>query len=71
MLPLSNAAHQIVDAFFTTKPQGSGVGLPISKSIIESQGSRIWANGNGRMWRDVHFTLSVVSAETNRPVGAE
>ena len=32
-MPLSNAAHQIVDAFFATKPQGSGVGLPtVSRS---------------------------------------
>jgi signal transduction histidine kinase len=50
-LPLGKA-DQIFDAFFTTKPQGSGMGLAISKSIVESNGGQIWANG-----ATFHFTL--------------
>jgi PAS domain S-box-containing protein len=57
-LPLGKA-DQIFDAFFTTKPQGSGMGLAISKSIVESQGGRIWANGDGGRGATFHFTLPV------------
>jgi signal transduction histidine kinase len=68
-LPLGKA-DQIFDAFFTTKPQGSGMGLAISKSIVESQGGRIWANGDGGRGATFHFTLPATPAETNPPVDA-
>jgi signal transduction histidine kinase len=68
-LPLGKA-DQIFDAFFTTKPQGSGMGLAISRSIVESHGGRIWANGAGGRGATFHFTLPAAPAETNSPVDA-
>ena len=50
-------ADEIFDAFFTTKPQGSGMGLTISGSIIKSHGGRLWARANANRGLTFHFTL--------------
>jgi PAS domain S-box-containing protein len=63
-------ADEIFNAFFTTKPQGSGMGLSISKSIIEMHGGRIWANGDPGRGATFHFTLPAAPAESNPPVDA-
>jgi signal transduction histidine kinase len=62
----SGKADQIFDAFFTTKPQGSGMGLAISKSIVESNGGRIWANGDGGHGATFHFTLPAAPSRPSR-----
>jgi PAS domain S-box-containing protein len=53
----SKQANQIFNAFFTTKIDGTGLGLPISRSIIESHGGRLWAVANGGHGATFHFTL--------------
>ncbi len=55
-------ADQIFSAFFTTKAQGSGMGLAISRSIVESHGGCLWANANDGRGATFHFTLPVVAA---------
>jgi signal transduction histidine kinase len=50
-------AEQIFNAFFTTKPQGTGMGLPISRSIIESHGGRLWATAQPSRGATFQFTL--------------
>jgi PAS domain S-box-containing protein len=55
-LPMQQA-DQIFKAFFTTKPQGTGMGLSISRSIIESHGGRLWAADHSPRGASFYFTL--------------
>jgi C4-dicarboxylate-specific signal transduction histidine kinase len=54
----SEKMEQIFSAFFTTKPQGSGMGLAISRTIVESHGGRLWATANDGRGTTFHFTLA-------------
>jgi PAS domain S-box-containing protein len=54
---LPENAERIFDAFHTTKPQGTGMGLAITRSIVESYGGRVWATANQGAGATFHFTL--------------
>jgi signal transduction histidine kinase len=60
-------ADKIFDAFFTTKTQGTGMGLRISRSIVESHGGRLWAADNPPRGARFCFTLPTRN-ETREPV---
>jgi PAS domain S-box-containing protein len=49
--------ERIFEAFFTTKPHGTGMGLSISRRIIESHGGRLWASANTGRGATFQFTL--------------
>jgi signal transduction histidine kinase len=56
-------ADQIFNAFFSTKAQGTGMGLSISRSIIESHGGRLWATSNSGRGATFNFTLPAAEAQ--------
>ena len=57
------SVDRLFTAFYTTKPQGMGMGLAISRSIIEAHSGRLWAAPNDGQGATFQFTLHVDSKE--------
>jgi signal transduction histidine kinase len=53
----------VFDAFSTTKPQGMGMGLTISRSIIEAHGGRLWTEANDQYGATFQFTLPIAATD--------
>jgi PAS domain S-box-containing protein len=67
-LPVEDT-ERIFDAFFTTKPQGTGMGLSISRRIIESHGGRLWATRNSGRGATFQFTVPIEAKASSTSTG--
>jgi C4-dicarboxylate-specific signal transduction histidine kinase len=56
--------NQIFNAFFTTKPHSVGIGLSISRSIVDGHGGHLWATNNSSRGANFHLTLPIEGQPT-------
>jgi signal transduction histidine kinase len=61
-------ADEIFNAFFTTKTQGTGMGLAISRSIVEAHGGHLWATSCDGRGATFHFTLPTAVVEVSAAI---
>ena len=54
--------HRVFEAFYTTKRHGMGIGLTVSRSIVESHGGRLWAEPNPSGGAKFYVVLPVINA---------
>ena len=59
--------ERVFDAFYTTKPSGTGMGLSICRSIIHAHGGKLWAQANEPRGAVFQFTLPAVERELTTP----
>ena len=62
----ADGLERVFDAFFTTKPEGLGLGLAICRQIVNAHGGRLWAEHNGGGGAAFHMTLPAVNVARER-----
>ena len=60
----AGSVDRLFEAFYTTKPDGMGMGLAICRSIIEAHGGHLWVKANEPRGAIFQFTLAVEGEET-------